>query len=622
MKIRNKIQLCAVLFLVSGSSVAAIINNTLDTSTLDFSNQTESLFKGISAFAPNVQQVIAAYNSGDVIQAKDLISKILGKNPQNPQALHVAGIMFMQEKRYKNAQVAFEAALRSEVRNPAILSNLGATRVLMGDRAEGRKILNLALKLDPNNQLALRYLAWLTETNKNYRDAAGHYTRLIEIVKPEGLSALHVSQARVLTKARRYSEAIKILSPLISASSGQEQGLNTIATTLLIESYIQTNQFNLASSLLSTPKNNLPLETLQSTVFNIELFIKQHRKEKAQNLIRSSIQKIPENEHVIRYSASQAFAEVGERNLAIEQMKSVVKFLESNRDESKMLSALNDLTALYVSADRKLDALRFLNKYVAKYPENYNLGYLLAELQTSMGQFSDANKTLDKTLVTKASFSKAYYLKGVIARREKKYTDAEKWFSKVNQMNPVYEQAWIQRSASLIDAGKMDEALDVMDSAVQKNKGNALLWFEYGALLTNLNQHYKAIAAYKVVLANFPDHLPSIDNLAGELLVLGSNPQEALHYALKAVQMDPTDKVLQLNYLEALFQNSKYQSLIENAEKVKSGFDDSGRYHYLVGASYLKVGEKIKGKTHLNLAARDTTLENRYSSKLTKLLER
>ncbi len=628
MKTKNRIKLAIILFFLSSPSFAVIFSDNLivdDTSgslMLDFGNQTHGLFAGVNELPPNLIDVISSYNAGDAIKAKDLISKILSKNPENPKALHVAGVIFMQEQRYKNAQVAFEVALRSEVKNPAILSKLGATRLLMGDRAEGQKILNLALELDPKNELALRYLAWLAETNNAYPSAAGYYTRLIEIVKPVDLSPLHIAQARALTRAGQYEQAAKVLAPLTKAKSSQNQAQHNMATALLIESYIQTGNFKAASSRLSKAQKNKQLEELQAAAFKIELSIKQKQFGTAQRLIKASIQKHPQSEHILRYAASQAFAKLGENKRAIDQLKNVVTFLETGQDKNKLFSAANDLAALYVSSDRKLDALRLLQKLTKKYPEELKLSYQLAELQTSAGQLSDAKLTLKKIQQQESDFMLAYYLKGIIARREKQHIDAEKWFSKVNQMAPHYEKAWVQRSGSAIDAGNTGKALEILALAVEKNEVSALLWFEYGALLSALNQHHEAILAYKTVLTLFPDHLPSIDNLAGELLVLEENPPEAFYYALKAVQMDPTDKVLQLNYLEALFQNNKYKDLLENANTLKAGFKNSGRFHYFVGASYLKDGNKEKGQMHLKLAAKDEALEDRYNKKVSKLLDK
>jgi predicted Zn-dependent protease len=302
-------------------------------------------------------------------------------------------------------------------------------------------------------------------------------------------------------------------------------------------------------------------------------------------------------------------------------MNTVVTILDAGEDKNKLFSAINELTALYVGSNRKIDALQLVQKYADKYPDNQMAIYQLAELQVSVGQYDQANKNLDRLIKLSPDSIDAYYLKGIIARRQKQIMNTEKWFSKVNKMEPKNEQAWIQRAGSYADAGNLKHAISILADAVKQNETSGTLWFEYGALLTDAGDHEEAAKAYKTVLNYYPRHLPSIDNLAGSLLILENNPPEALFFAQSAYSMEPDDTVLQLNYLEALLLNKKYKELLDLARKLQPNLKSYPRFQYVVGAAQYHTGNKNKGVKNLNLAKNDTTLEKRYKTKIDSLLK-
>jgi predicted Zn-dependent protease len=607
--------LLLLLSLVYSNSFAVILNDSFDHSGTDFSS--EGLFKSVK-LSSDLSSIVSLYNAGDITQAKDLLASSLSKNPEDPDVLHVAGIILMQEKRYDNAEVAFEVALKSGVKKPAILSKLGVTRLLKGAREKGEKTLALALSFDPDNELALRYMVWVNEAAGLHARAVSFNSRLINSRKPKQLSSLHITQARNLVKLNQFEGVIKILKPFIKSKS--KNNLNQSAFILMIEAYTQSRRFKSAASLLAKAKNNNVIGGLQLAVFEIELSIQQKKYAKSESKIKAAVKRYPEDLHILRFSASKALAQLGEYKRAIDQLKQVVAFLDNGKRKDKLFAALNDITTLYIVADRKVDALRLLQKYVKKYPDSLKLAYQFAELQVSVNQLAKAKSTLSDILKNDDRFMLAFYLNGVIARREKQHEKAEQWFFAANKIEPQYELAWVQRAGSFMDVGNIESALNILSNGLAKNAGSTRLQFEYGVLLGSSERHEKAIEAYKTLLNSQPNYLPAIDNLVGELLFLESNPREALNFSLKAIQMDPNDKAMQLNYLEALLQNKHYDTLLKDAITLEPGLKEFGRYHYLVGASYLESGNKSKGVKHLKLASKDSKLSKRHVSRITNLL--
>lgn len=619
----KKIKKLIVLIILTCSVTdlhAIIIDGKNDAVKNDYVDTMNDFLSNVASASSDLNQALIFLKAGDRLKAKKIITKILSKDPANVEALHVSGIIFLEEKRYDNAQVAFEAALSSDMTNPAIISKLGVTRILQGDREKGKRLLNRALALDPDNQLALAYLAWIAETEDQFVLAISYLQKLLIIYNSDKLSDLHITIARLLSRINQNAEVVKFLSPYIDSKNKPNNSLEKQAVVYLIESYIQTFQYAKAESLLKASSVDDAISEVQSIVFTIELLIKQKQYKKASAYADKEANKLPEQAHIIRYSTAQAFFQAQKYSQAIDQMTTVVKILDAGNDKSKLFSGINDLVALYVEAGKQADALQVVQQYVEKYSDSPALLYQMAELQTSAGQYNQANKTLDKLLSSKPGSANANYLKGIVARRQKQYINAEKWFSKVNDIAPKNEQAWVQRAGNFIDAGNMDQAIKILSSAVNTNKTSAVLWFEYGALLTDTGRYQDAVKAYKVVLSYYPNHLPSTANLAGALLELEANAPEALFYAERAYKMAPSDTILQLNYLEALLINKQYKEVLAEAKKLKSDLVSFGRYHYYIGVSLLNTGNKEGGIKELNIAKKSNNLDKKYKAKIDRLL--
>jgi len=619
----KKIKKLIVLIILTCSVTnlhAIIIDNKNEAVKNEHLDTMNDFLSNVASTSSDMDQVLIFLQAGDRLKAKKIITKTLSKDPANVEALHISGIIFLDEKRYDNAQVAFEAALRSDMTNPAIISKLGVTRILQGNREKGKRLLNHALSLDPSNELALAYLAWIAETENQFALAVSYLQRLLAIYKPDKLSDLHVTSARLLSRINQNAEVIKLLSPYIGSRNKLNSSLEKQAVVYLIESYIQTSQYAKAESLLKASSTAGVVSEVQSVVFTIELLIRKKQYKRAAAYADEKAKKLPEQAHIIRYSTAQAFFQAQKYSQAIDQMTIVVKILDAGNDKAKLFSAINDLIALYVEAGKQTAAIQVVQQYIDKYPDSLVLLYQMAELQTSAGQYNQANKTLDKLLSLKPGSVNASYLKGIVARRLKQYINAEKWFSKVNDMAPENEQAWVQRAGNFIDAGNMDQAIKILSSAVNENKTSAVLWFEYGALLTDTHRYQDAAKAYKMVLNYYPNHLPSIANLAGAFLELETNAPEALFYAERAYKMAPSDTILQLNYLEALLINKKYKEVLAEAKKLKSDLRSYGRYHYYLGASQLNTGNKKSGIKELNIAKKSDNLDKKYKTKIDMLL--
>ena len=615
-----RLHLALILAFSVSVAQATIISDTAGPNQKRITDSLDSLLSGIDSSSSEIGQVVAYIEAGDRIRAKQLITEILRDNPANVEALHISGMLFMDEKRYKNAQVAFEAALRQNVKNPVIMSKLGVTRILQGERQKGKRILNQALTMDPKNELALSYLAWIAEIEGDYNLAAAFLQKVYDNRRQQTeIGELHVALARLYSKNGQHQKIVDLLQPLID-KKGDDKVYRQQALPYLIDAYLKTSKFTSAGSLLKKSVTDKDIGEVQAVVLEVESLIRQKQYKKADITINKAVKAMPDDAHVIHYSAVQTYVDLGVNNKAIDEMEEVVAILDKSEDQNRLFAALNELNALYVKSARKLDALQMMDKCAKKYPESTMLRYQLAELQASTDQYDKAMENVDWILKKDPTVVDAYYLKGVVARRQKQHMNAEKWFTKTVRMDPAREQAWVQRSGNFYDTGNIEHAIEILQQALKQNETSPVLWFEYGSLLSEAQRHREAAEAYKAVLAYVPTHLPSLDNLAGELLILGNQPRDALMFAERAYQMKPDDHVLQLNYLEALLQNKQYQKLLDDAKPLDADLKQYGRYNYYIGAAKVHLGDIAGGRKNLELASSSKTLDKRYRPDVEKLL--
>lgn len=85
-----------------------------------------------------LQQAVGLHQSGQLSEALSMYDAVLKKNPKQPDALHLKGVVRMMQGDYDNAEKLMQKALKHNKTNPAVWGNLGATYL-------GKKRYNQAL---------------------------------------------------------------------------------------------------------------------------------------------------------------------------------------------------------------------------------------------------------------------------------------------------------------------------------------------------------------------------------------------------------------------------------------------------------------------------------------------
>jgi tetratricopeptide (TPR) repeat protein len=108
--------------------------------------------------------------------------------------------------------------------------------------------------------------------------------------------------------------------------------------------------------------------------------------------------------------------------------------------------------------------------------------------------------------------------------------------------------AHVSLAALLSESGRHDEAIRVLEGAEQRFPGNLTVVFQRGAAHERAKDASRAEAAFRAVLASDPSHAPALNYLGYMLADRGERLDEAIELIQRAVAVDPENA----SYLDSL----------------------------------------------------------------------
>jgi uncharacterized protein (TIGR03790 family) len=103
----------------------------------------------------------------------------------------------------------------------------------------------------------------------------------------------------------------------------------------------------------------------------------------------------------------------------------------------------------------------------------------------------------------------------------------------------------IARSEARLAKNDQTGAREALEEAVKVDPSSVQAWRTLGALYDAVNDHTRAIAAYRMVIDSDPRDPVALNNLAYALAVHDNNPKEALPLAERALQLAPKNPLIE-----------------------------------------------------------------------------
>jgi tetratricopeptide (TPR) repeat protein len=106
--------------------------------------------------------------------------------------------------------------------DPALLARLGEAQLAAGDTEGAKQSAEAALAVDPHRREALRTLAFLAMSNRDYEQALPWLRELVE--ESPGDRSAQVELGRALAQSGKSAEALQYLAPVLDAGYPDEKG--------------------------------------------------------------------------------------------------------------------------------------------------------------------------------------------------------------------------------------------------------------------------------------------------------------------------------------------------------------------------------------------------------------
>jgi tetratricopeptide (TPR) repeat protein len=153
-----------------------------------------------------LQEAYQAFQIGNLVQADEILKRLLKITPQNFDVLHLLAITSASQSKHDEALHYYRAAAKLSPQDDSVLSNWGSSLNAVGQNEEALSVFKNAIEVNPSAPEI-----WYNAANtlcdlERYEEAIFYYKKSIEFNL--GYFQAHNNCGKALFDLRRYSEAL------------------------------------------------------------------------------------------------------------------------------------------------------------------------------------------------------------------------------------------------------------------------------------------------------------------------------------------------------------------------------------------------------------------------------
>ncbi len=582
-----------------------------------------------------------ALNKGELNQAQEMLTKAHSLEPKDIKILKALAETQYQAKEYVKARISLKKILDLAPKEAAALSMLGSVYLKLGETDKGKKYMEEAVKIDPDAAALKTNLAL---ANIALGDTKGAIKALEEIGDGKESNKSDALLAMAYARDKEFERAFKIADRLVESGSNQSGAynlrgeinimaknneaaftdftkalelnsenlkalLNLARTNIIFGKYdLAKQQFqqvldkrknNLEAMLgmvkiARLNKDNLKIQTwlesinevhpthIASAGLLVTLYNGQKEQVKALAVARKLYQLYPKNADVIALYAEQLLKN-GESKQAATYFKDAIAIA---KDNAKLYIRLARAYAAYGANDKALkvinDGIKRLPKEIALYKAKVRVLMLIKK--------NDQALELAEELIKKWPQDPfGYDFAGDLYSEQSKYKKAEQLYRKTIALfdNP---QTRIKLHKLFVLDGNNEEAINILREWYKKDTKSQQLNAVLALNLQQLGKSEEAIQVYEIMVANEPNNLVALNNLAWLYMEKGIL-DKAQQVGSRAYQVNPEMVAVLDTYGWILVKSGKIvegEKLLQQAIS-KAPQDRDIRYH--VAATLAQKGD-------------------------------
>jgi tetratricopeptide (TPR) repeat protein len=279
--------------------------------------------------------------------------------------------------------------------------------------------------------------------------------------------------------------------------------------------------------------------------------------------LNDQIEKDPRNVELF-FNRADYFAGKAQYNKAIEDLETAISIDSSI---AYLYVTLSDIYLLTTDSRYNLPdsrkAIKLLENFLKKYPDNSLVLNELAETYTYVGMYNESITLLQKDIALNEYNPEAWFKIGFNYKYKSDTLKAIMSFQKSVEQDPDNYDAYMQLGL-LYQSKKNPLALTYFDNAIQIDPENKEALYAKAYYLQSIEKWEDAKALYKKIIAKDPQDTKSIYNL-GYVYMMQDSLQKAYTSFNLSVETDPT-------FANGYFGRGSISELMGNLEAAKADY--------------------------------------------------
>jgi predicted O-linked N-acetylglucosamine transferase (SPINDLY family) len=402
-------------------------------------------------------RAVGLHQKGMLAEAERLYRQVLNTQPDQFDALHLLGVIKLQQQKDSEAVDLISAALRARPDVVEALCHLGAALANLNRPGEALHNYDKALAIRPADPVTLFNRGIALACLNRYAEAVPSYQRALTFDPNNALA--HYNLGTALRLLRRYPEALASFDKALAIKPDFAEALNNRGIAL---------------KELQRPQEAL-------TSYDQALAIAPNSAEALYNRGNALLELKRPEDALLSY----------DRALALKPGSAEVLDHRGN--------ALKEL-------ERYDEALASYEKAIAIKPNNASVYYNLGTTLQTLHRHREALANFDKAVAIKPDFAEALNNRGVALKELRREEEALASFERALGANAGYAEALCNRGNALKILGRDEEALASYNGALAIRPDFADAFYNRGNALKQMKRYDEALRSFDQAVAINPNH--------------------------------------------------------------------------------------------------------------------
>ncbi|MDI6801968.1 MAG: tetratricopeptide repeat protein [Thermodesulfovibrionales bacterium] len=445
---------------------------------------------------------------GKIKEALSGLEEVSDKHPDYAPALMLLGELYNSQKRIDDAIRVYERILTigaSEANRASLL--LGVLYAAKGDFQKAIATLENLLKKEPENIMAMYYIASINIDRKEYEKAEEKFKKILEI-NPAfdaaylNLGLINEAKGNISVAEEYYKKAIEI------------NPNNLFVREKLMQLYITEKSFDKVIKELEKISGEMPKNIEVHQRLGL-LYLQEKQYDKALSEFRIVLEARPDD-IASRYYLSMVLTDMKRYDEAIEELKKIIS------TDPKNINVFVNMAFIYSRQGRHVDAAKVYEEILSFDKSKSEIYGYLGNEYIQLKDYKKAENILKEGLGQFKDSEELHFNIAVLYEKTDRFDDMVYHLKHTIELNPKHADAMNYLGYSYADKGiNLQEALSLIENALKLKPDSGYIIDSLGWVYFKLGRLDDAVKTIRKALEYIKDdpviheHLGDIYNALG-----------------------------------------------------------------------------------------------------------